>query len=215
MGINGRFGSKYVSRLESGRIPSPALDTIARFLRACGARWYQLCYVLEPVETIDVVMPEAANQLLPKPAIERVRATVRDETWRYSKNRQEFFHLRPETPETRPISIGKFMTYRMLENLVQQGVMEVLRKSSVATITYPAYRGVARQVLGLLWQEAKTEEGRAGLMAELPKCPACICDKLDEKEPDWTDMGLDLELVARVHAQVWACFREMRLKSVG
>jgi hypothetical protein len=171
--------------------------------------------VLEPVETIDVIVPEAATELLPKPAIERVRATVRDETWRYSKNRQEFFHLRPETPETRPISIGKFMTYRMLENLVQQGVLEVLRESSVSTVKYPAYRAVARHILGLLWQEAKTEEGRAGLMAELPKCPTGICDKLDEKEPDWTDMGLDLELVARVQAQVWAYFREMRLKPAG
>jgi hypothetical protein len=52
-------------------------------------------------------------------------------------------------------------------------------------------------------------------MAELPKCPTGICDKLNEKEPDWTDMGLDLELVARVQAQVWAYFREMRLKPAG
>jgi hypothetical protein len=49
-------------------------------------------------------------------------------------------------------------------------------------------------------------------MPELPKCPECICDKLDEKEPDWTDMGLDLELVVQVQARVWVYFRESRLK---
>jgi len=80
---------------------------------------------------------------------------------------------------------------------------------------YPAYRGVARHLLGLLWRAAKTEEGRAGLMTDLPECPASICDKLDEKEPDWCDMGLDLELVAQAQALVWAYFREMRLNSAG
>jgi hypothetical protein len=107
------------------------------------------------------------------------------------------------------------MTYRMLENVVQQGVLEVLRANPVATIMYPVYRGVARHILGLLWRKAKTEKGRAELMAELPKCPESICDKLDEKEPDWTGMGLDLELVAQVQARVWAYFRETRLKSAG
>jgi hypothetical protein len=52
-------------------------------------------------------------------------------------------------------------------------------------------------------------------MAELPKCPESICDKLDEKEPDWVDMGLDLELVAQVQATVWAYFREARLQSTS
>jgi hypothetical protein len=211
MGIKGQFASKYIWRLESGRVPDPALNTIARFLRACGARWYQFCDALEPVETADVSVSEAAKELLPERAIEQAETRARDETWRYSKNQQEFFHLRPETPETRSESIEKFTTYRVLENVIQQGVLEVLRQSPVATIMYPVYRGVARHILGLLWRKAKTEKGRVELMAELPKCPPCICDKLDEKEPDWTDMGLDLELVAQVQARVWAYFRETRL----
>jgi hypothetical protein len=213
MGLKGQFASKYIWRLESGRVPDPALNTIARFLKACGARWYQFCDVLEPVETADASMPEAAKELLSERAIEQAEARAREETWRYSKNQQEFFHLRPEAPETRLESIEKFMTYRMLENVIQQGVLEVLRASPVATIMYPAYRGVARHLLGLLWRRAKTEKGRAELLAELPKCPKSICAKLDEKEPDWTDMGLDLELVAQVQARVWVYFRETRLKS--
>jgi hypothetical protein len=213
MGLKGQFASKYIWRLESGRVPDPALNTIARFLKACGARWYQFCDVLEPVETADVRMPEAAKELLPERAIEQAEARAREETWRYSKNQQEFFHLKPETPETRLESIEKFMTYRMLENVIQQGVLEVLRASSVATIMYPAYRGVARHILGLLWRKAKTEKGRVELLVELPKCPKSICAKLDEKEPDWTDMGLDLELVAQVQARVWVYFRETRLES--
>ena len=215
MGLKGRFGSKFISRLESGRIPDPALGTIARFLKACGARWYQFCDVLEPVETADVPVPEVAKELLSERAIERAETAARDETWRYSKNQQEFFHLKPETPETRLESIAKFLTYRMLENVIQQGVLVVLRASPISTIMYPVYRGVARHILGLLWRKAKTEKGRAELMAELPKCPETICDKLDEKEPDWTDMGLDLELVAQVQAQVWAYFRETGLNSAG
>jgi transcriptional regulator with XRE-family HTH domain len=214
MGLSGKQARKSVSLLERGEGSDPTVSTIARFLKACGARWYQLYDVLEPVEMADVSVPEAAKELLPERAIERAEAAAREETWRYSKNQQEFFHLKPETPETRQESVEKFMTYRMLENVVQQGVLEVLRESSVATIMYPAYRGVARHILGLLWRKAKTEEGRAELMAELPKCPECICDKLDEKEPDWTDMGLDLELVAQVQARVWVYFRETRLKFV-
>jgi hypothetical protein len=215
MGLKGQFASKYIWRLESGRVPDPALNTIARFLKACGARWYQFCDVLEPVETVGVSMPEAAKELLPERALEQAETRAREETWRYSKNQQEFFHLKPESPETRLESIEKFMTYRMLENVIQQGVLEVLRASPVATIMYPAYRGVARHVLGLLWRKAKTEKGIAELMVELPKCPESICAKLDEKEPDWTDMGLDLELVAQVQARVWAYFRETRLKSAS
>ena len=212
MGLRGKQARKSVSLLELGEGSDPTVSTIARFLKACGARWYQFCDVLEPVETAEVSMPEAAKELLPKQAIEQAEARAQEETWRYSKNQQEFFHLKPETPETRPESIRKFLTYRMLENVIQQGVLEVLRASPISTIMYPVYRGVARHILGLLWRKAKTEKGRAELMAELPKCPECICDKLDEKEPDWTDMGLDLELVAQVQAQVWAYFREAGLK---
>jgi transcriptional regulator with XRE-family HTH domain len=215
MGLRGEQAYKLAWRLESGRGKDPSIGTIARFLRACGARWYHFCDVLEPVETADIAAPEAAKELLPEQAVERAEAAARDETWRYSKNQQEFFHLKPEAPEARQESIEKFMTYRMLENVIQQGVLEVLRESSVATIMYPVYRGVARHILGLLWRKAKTEKGRAEMMAELPKCPECICDKLDEKEPDWTDMGLDLELVAQVQARVWAFFRETQLKSAG
>jgi transcriptional regulator with XRE-family HTH domain len=138
MGLKGQFGSKYISRLETGRIPDPALNTIARFLRACGARWYQFCDVLEPVETADVVVSEAAKELLPERALEQAETRAREETWRYSKNQQEFFHLKPESPETRPESIEKFMTYRMLENAIQQGVLEVLRARPRATSMYPA-----------------------------------------------------------------------------
>jgi transcriptional regulator with XRE-family HTH domain len=215
MGLTGRQARKSVSLLERGEGADPTVSTIARFLEACGARWYQFCDVLEPVETVDVAVPEAAKELLPERAIERAETAAREETWRYSKNQQEFFHLKPETPATKHESIEKFMNYRMLENLVQQGVLEVLRESSVATVMYPAYRGVARHILGFLWRKAKTEKGRAELMAELPKCPECICDKLDEKEPDWTDMGLDLELVAQVQARVWVYFRETRLKTAS
>jgi transcriptional regulator with XRE-family HTH domain len=211
MGLRGEQAYKLVWRIESGRGRDPSIGTIARFLKACGARWYQFCDVLEPVEAADVAVPEAAKELLPEQAIERAGAAAREETWRYSKNQQEFFHLKPEPPETKSESIEKFMTYRMLENVIQQGVAEVLRASTVPTIMYPAYRGVARQVLGLLWRKAKTEKGRAELMAELPRCPGCICDRLDEKESDWTDMGLDLELVAQIQARVWAYFREVRL----
>jgi transcriptional regulator with XRE-family HTH domain len=215
MGLRGKQARKSVSLLERGEGSDPTVGTIARFLRACGARWYQFCDVLEPVETAEVSMPEAAKELLPERALEQAETRARDETWRYSKNQQEFFHLRPETPETRLESIEKFMTYRMLENVIQQGVLEVLRASPVATIMYPAYRGVARHVLGLLWRKAKTEKGRADLIAKLPKCPESICGRLDEKEPDWTDMGLDLELVAQLQARVWVYFRETRLKSAG
>ena len=211
MGLTGRFGCKSVWRLESGRVANPSLETIARFLKACGARWYQLCDVLEPANNADVKVPEAAMELLSTQAAQRAETAARDETRRYARNQQEFFHLRPETPETKPESIRKFMTYRMLENIIQQGVLAVLRASPISTIMYPAYRGVARHILGLLWRKAKTDDGIAELMAELPKCPGSICDKLDEKEPDWCDMGLDLELVAQVQAQVWAYFRETRL----
>jgi transcriptional regulator with XRE-family HTH domain len=211
MGLRSKQARKSVSRLEQGEGADPTVSTIARFLRACGARWYQFCDVLEPNDNAYVAAPDAAKALLPRQAVEQAETAAQEETSRYARNQQEFFHLKPEPPETRPESIRKFLTYRMLENVVQQGVLEVLKNSPVSVIMYPAYRGVARHLLGLLWQQAKTEEGKAGLMAELPKCPESICDKLDEKEPDWIGMGLDLELVAQVQAQVWAYFREMRL----
>jgi transcriptional regulator with XRE-family HTH domain len=190
MGLRSRQARKSVSRLERGDGADPTVSTITRFLQACGARWYQFCDVLEPMDNADVTVPDAAKELLSQQAIEQVETTAREETRRYARNQQEFFHLKPETPETRVESIHKFKTYRMLENVVQQGVLEILRNSPISVILYPAYRSVARHILGLLWREAKTEEGRAGLMIELPKCPAGICDKLDEKETDWCDMGL-------------------------
>ena len=212
MGLTGEQAYKLVWRLESVRCRDASIGTVARFLKACGARWYQFCDVLEPVETADVSVPEAVKELLPERAIEQAETAAREETRRYARNRQEFFHLKPQVPKTRSESVRKFTTYRMLENVIQQGVLEVLRNSPVSVIMYPAYRGVARHLLGLLWRKAKTEKGRAKLTTELPKCPGIICDKLDEKEPDWTDMGLDLELVAQVQATVWAYFRETRLQ---
>jgi len=159
MGLRSRQAGKSVSRLKNGQGADPTVSTIARFLRACGARWYQFCDVLEPSDNADVAMPEASNELLSQQAAERAETAAREETERYARNQQEFFHLKPEPSETRPESIRKFLTYRMLENVVQHGVLDVLRNGPVSVIMYPAYRGVARHILGLLSQAAKTEQG--------------------------------------------------------
>ena len=64
MGLRSRQARKPVSRLERGKCADPTVSTITRYLRACGARWYQFCDVLEQIDNADVTVPEAASELL-------------------------------------------------------------------------------------------------------------------------------------------------------
>ena len=52
LGLQGRDRRSFVSRLERGKEPNPALSTIVRFLHACGARMSALSDLLDRIEPL-------------------------------------------------------------------------------------------------------------------------------------------------------------------
>jgi hypothetical protein len=54
--------------------------------------------------------------------------------------------------------------YRVVASLVEQAVTRLLRSSPVIGADYVLYKSAVRQLLGSLWRQAKTEQGRGVLL---------------------------------------------------
>jgi len=48
MGLKGKSRWSFISRLEQGAIKGPSLDTVTRYLRACGAQFFEFYDLLGP-----------------------------------------------------------------------------------------------------------------------------------------------------------------------
>ena len=58
IGLQGKHRKMIIMKLETGRIGNPHLQTIARFLRACGARWSRFS---DQLERVDLVVPDSGT----------------------------------------------------------------------------------------------------------------------------------------------------------
>jgi hypothetical protein len=96
--------------------------------------------------------------------------------------------------------------YRIVANIIEWDVRELIWNLSVPVLQIGFYRDVAREVLGLLWQRVKGDAGRRELAARNQRPATALSDKLTERRWYWQSVGLDDDLVSKIQQQAFTRF---------
>lgn len=155
MGIKGRYRKHVIYQVESGQGGCPTVRTIARYLRACGARWSRLSDILEHVEPVSVdTRPIEASRLSEKTK-RQLRKLTEDQVDKYHRRLAYPIGKQALPPMQQAAMAHRLGRYRAAVNVIEQMVNEYLRTQPVLGADYAKYKVVARQVLGRLWQQSR------------------------------------------------------------
>lgn len=209
MGLTGKGGHFLVGGLERGIFKRPTIPTIDRFLRACGARWMQLADVLDGVDSVPLNLKPPGRVALSDTAKEQAHAATAREARHYEREEARPVQAEPPKKEEVIRRADRLRNYRLVANVIEQAVGQMLRETPLPPLHYSLYYAVGRHLLGMLWRAVRTERGRQELVASAPILPERLARRLEQKDKDWTEQRLDLELTARVQALVLAWFLEL------
>ena len=210
MGIRCGGNRAVVARLERGQTRSPKLETVARFLRACDARWSQFTDLLEREGLIALDLKPIEESGLSDRQQKRLIRMTEKQVSKFQIKLSPRAGAKPVHPDIRMRVVSRLRNYRLVANIIGLDVIDTLRFAPISTIAYPPYQAVARHLLGLLWRALKSEKGRAELARFAPDLPPRIREKLEQKRFDWSNQELNQELVARVQSVVLSRFLRLR-----
>jgi transcriptional regulator with XRE-family HTH domain len=211
MGLKGRWRDLGVRRLELGLIGNPSLKTVNLFLQACGAGWPEILDLLmrPPPVPIDLKPIEDAGF---RPEItERLKQAAEAETWEFNRKTRYRGKGKPDDPKPlhpakRQLVAERMRNYRIVANIIEWDVRELIWDLSVPVLQNGFYRDVAREVLGLLWQRVKSDAGRRELAARNQQPAMALSDKFTERRWYWESVGLDPDLVSKIQQQAFTRF---------
>ena len=160
MGLSGEGRHNLVARLESGRIASPQLRTVALFLRACGAKWFEFSDLLDRVE-----LPPEPKLEPPVNASERHPEGLDCRDSPYSRTREETRNYQEKIayplqgaampPVKQAKAAAAYQEYRLQANVVKQKVLEYLATLDMNPIWHYQYQKLAERMLGALRKETR------------------------------------------------------------
>jgi hypothetical protein len=113
--------------------------------------------------------------------------------------------------------VAQMGRYRVTLNLIEHVVEQFLIDEGVVDVLRPGYLAVARHVVGILWQAAKSEAGKQAqergdtMRHHVPvnRIPPAIAAKLNRKDAVWQQQILDMDLVRRAQRLTFVRFREL------
>jgi transcriptional regulator with XRE-family HTH domain len=193
-------------RLERAKLKKPTLEMIARFLRVCGASWSELFDLLEPVEVPENDMKAIVESEFSNEVKERMKRKLERQVYKFSRKLPYSFGGKPEPPERHRRTAEKLRNYRVVVNIVEQAITELLKEKPLSTVHYPIYKAVARQMLGILWRNAGKGMGHRALDIGEER----IARTLEEKSLFWQEQKLDMGIVGEVQATVTERFERLR-----
>ena len=158
MGLTGEQRRKAVERLEHGRIGNPSVDTIGRFLRACGAFWGEIAGVLEGCEPVEIDTKPIKDSEFDVRDKQRLEWAVERQVRKFETKLAAPIGGKPLHPGKQAETVRKLRNYRMVANIIEQAVAELLSKRPLPTIEYPRFKMIAREALGLLWREVRASQ---------------------------------------------------------
>jgi transcriptional regulator with XRE-family HTH domain len=211
MGLTGRASGRFIEHLENGRTKNPSVKTIALFLRACGARWHQVTDLLEYAEPVEIDTKPIDDSEFDFRDKQRLEQAVEKQVRKYEVKLASPVGSRPEHPARQPETVRRLRNYRIVANIVEQEVAELLADRPVVSIEYPRYKAVAREVVGLLWREVRRSQKSKVKSQNRPEDGECrmqnaecrmqneeLAERLAEKAEYWGTQKLDAELVRKV-----------------
>jgi transcriptional regulator with XRE-family HTH domain len=149
MGLRGKGRFNFVGRLERGEIPHPQLETIVRYLHACGKTLGEFAPLVDRIE-FQPIDTEILDQI-------KLRAEQRARILRDTTRQALKYQVRTEYPgPIKPLprgsqdrAIALFRRYRIEVNIIEQVVKNYLKTTKVKYYDFLKYQMLARQVLGL------------------------------------------------------------------
>jgi len=207
MGLVGKGRRIEIWRLERAQSVSPSLEKIARYLRACGAMWYQFDDLLNKLEPVPIPT-HAIEQTEFKPEIKAriVRATRTQVDEFQKKLAYPLRPTKPEAPAKQAGSVAGFRNYRTAINIIEQAVNQILAPTKTSVMGYVWYKALARDFLGILWHRAQKPEGRAELQQAMPKLPQSLIERFEKRVKKWENYQLDSEIIGKIQAEVVSRF---------
>jgi transcriptional regulator with XRE-family HTH domain len=183
-----------LQRLEAGRISKPTLEMVARYLQGCGARWHSIVDLLESVPPVKLDISKVKSRKF----TEAVKQKTEEQAQAVN---QAMVYMRPEkpvSPEKRKQGTRRYSEYRLIANVIEQAVTEVLRTTELSMVHYGAYQAVGRYCLSTLWKLSR-DLPRAGLKRQLARL---LKPELKAMQHEWQSWGLDMEIVRQVQRRV-------------
>jgi transcriptional regulator with XRE-family HTH domain len=212
MGLTGTGRRKTVERLERGRNRNPLLDTVLRFLRACGAGWGDIADVLEDAPGSETNLKPLADSGFEASVQKRVAAGVERQVRRYELKLARPAEGRPLHPEQRQEAVRKLRNYRLVIGIIEQAVNEHLKEEDLTTVVYPALKAVAREAVGVLWRRQKAEAGRQNGRGDTSNaaCADAVTAELARRVEYWVMKKLDPGMVRAAQAVAVNRFNALR-----
>jgi len=183
-----------LQRLETGRISKPTLEMVARYLQGCGARWRSIIDLLERVPPVRLDISKVRSRKFSAAVKQRTeeQAQAVGQAMVYMKTEK------PIAPEQRKQGTKRYSEYRLLANVIEEAVTEVLLRTELSMVHYGAYQAVGRYSLSTLWRLSKGLP-RENLKRRLAKQ---VKPELEGMQKEWQGWGLDMKIVLQVQRQV-------------
>jgi transcriptional regulator with XRE-family HTH domain len=194
MGYFGPSRRRLVERLENGRIAEPTVKMVARYLQGCGARWHSIVDLLESVPPVKLDIVKVRSRKF----TEAVKQKTEEQAQAVNQAMAYMRPERPVSPERRKQGTKRYSEYRLIANVIEQAVTEVLRTTELSMVHYGAYQAVGRYCLSTLWKLSKDLPG-SRLKQQLRKL---IKPELEAMHKEWQNWGLDMKIVLRVQRRV-------------
>jgi len=183
-----------LQRLETGRISKPTLEMTARYLQGCGVRWRSITDLLESVRPVKLDISKVKSRKF-SAAVKRKteeQAQAVGQAMVYMKTE------RPIAPEQRRKGTKRYSEYRLIANVIEEAVTEVLRSTELSMVHYGAYQAVGRYCLSTLWKLSKDLPGE-NLKRQLARL---VKPELGAMQEEWQSWGLDMKIVLSVQRRV-------------
>jgi len=194
MGYTGPNRRIPVLRLEAGLISEPTLEMTARYLHGCGKRWHSIIDLLESVPPVRLDISKVKSR--------KFSAAVKQKTEEQAQAvGQAMVYMKTEkpiAPEQRRKGTKRYSEYRLIANVIEQAVTEVLRSTELAFVHYGAYQAVGRYCLSTLWRLSKSLP-RENLKRRLAKL---VKPELEAMRKEWQSWGLDMNIVLQVQRRM-------------
>jgi hypothetical protein len=194
MGYSGKGRRRLVERLENGRIAEPTVKMVARYLQGCGVRWRSVADLLESVPPVKLDISKVKSR--------KFSAAVKQKTGEQAQAvGQAMVYMKSENPiapEQRKQGTRRYSEYRLIANVIEEAVTEVLRSTELPFVHYGAYQAVGRYCLSTLWKLSKGLPGK-NLKGQLTKL---VKPELGAMQAEWQSWGLDMKIVLKVQRRV-------------
>jgi len=113
MGLKGKGRHNLITRLETGKVPNPYLSTITRYLRACGAQFFEFYDTLTRIEPVPVDTRPIERAPMKREQKEMLLRRVKREVYNYQDETSYPKRGKPIAPEKQKPAAAKLADYRV------------------------------------------------------------------------------------------------------